>query len=131
MMYEIERAIPTPQVVIIVQRRARRQVFRNRPLLTTGGENVHEPVHDLAHDHCALVAAAFADQRFDQFPFVLGEVAGMAQMAAVIPRAIFHSSTSAAAPKQATSLVSEMIHRIQLLPGQTLRNDAQQNTIAR
>ena len=37
-MYEIERAIPTPQVVIIVQRRARRQVFRDGPPLTTGGE---------------------------------------------------------------------------------------------
>lgn len=90
-MYEIERAIPTPQVEIIVQRRARRQVFRDRPPLTTGGENVHEAVHNLAHDHCALVAAALAwrDQRFDQFPFVVGEVAGIAQMAAVIPRAVF------------------------------------------
>ena len=77
MMYEIERAIPTPQVEIIVQRRARRQVFRDSPPLTTGGENVHEAVHNLAHDHCAFVAAAPAwrDQRFDQFPFVVGEVA--------------------------------------------------------
>src|SRR5271170_3334657 len=33
----------------------------------------------------------------------------------------FHSSTSAAPPNQATSLESQMIHRIQLLPGQTLR----------
>jgi hypothetical protein len=35
----------------------------------------------------------------------------------------FHSSTSAAPPNQATSLESQMIHRIQLLPGQTLRSD--------
>ena len=49
MMYEIERAIPTPQVEIIVERRARRQVFRDSPPLTTGGENVHEAVHNLAH----------------------------------------------------------------------------------
>src|SRR6476619_2721674 len=34
MMYEIESAIPTPQVEIIVQRRARRQVFRDGPPLT-------------------------------------------------------------------------------------------------
>src|SRR6476660_9872137 len=57
MMYEIERAIPTPQVEIIVQRRARRQVFRDRPPLTTGGENIHEAVYNLARDHCAFVAA--------------------------------------------------------------------------
>ena len=53
MMYEIERAIPTPQVEIIIQRRARRQVFRDGPPLTTGGENVHETVHNLAQDNTA------------------------------------------------------------------------------
>ena len=30
------------------------------PPLTTGGENIHEAVHNLAHDHCAFVAAALA-----------------------------------------------------------------------
>ena len=90
-MDEIERAIPTPQVEIIVQGRARRQVFRDGPPLTSGGENIHEAVHNLAHDYCAFVATALAwrDQWFDQFPFVVGEVAGIAQMAAVIPGAIF------------------------------------------
>ena len=77
-MDEIESAIPTPQVEIIVQGRARRQVFRDGPPLTTGGENVHEAIHNLAQDHRAFVAAAPAwwDQRFNQFPFVVGEVAG-------------------------------------------------------
>jgi hypothetical protein len=60
MMYEIERAIPTSQVEIVVQCRARRQVFRDGSPLTTGGENIHEAVHNLAHDHCAFVAAALA-----------------------------------------------------------------------
>ena len=48
-------------------------------------------VRNLAHDHCAVVAAAPAwwDQWFDQFLFVVGEVAGIAQFAAVIPRAAF------------------------------------------
>ena len=81
-MYEIERAIPTPQVEIIIQRRARRQVFRDGPPLTTGGKNIHEAVHNLAHDHRAFVATAPAwrDQRFDQLPFAVGEVAGIAQI---------------------------------------------------
>jgi hypothetical protein len=63
MMCEIERAIPTSPIEIIVQRRARRQVFRDRPPLTTGGENIDEAVHDLAHDQCAFVAAALATVR--------------------------------------------------------------------
>jgi hypothetical protein len=33
----------------------------------------------------------------------------------------FHSSTSAAPPNQAASIESQTIHRIQFLPGQTLR----------
>jgi hypothetical protein len=46
----------------------------------SGGGHIHEAVHDLAHDYCAFVATAPAwrDQRFDQFPFVVGEVAGIA-----------------------------------------------------
>ena len=48
MMDEIERAIPTPQVKIIVQGRARRQVFRDRPPLTSSAQNIHDAVH---HSH--------------------------------------------------------------------------------
>src|SRR5262249_8957530 len=60
MMDEIERTIPPPQVEIIVQGRARRRVFRDGPPLTSGGENIHEAVHNLAHDYCAFVATALA-----------------------------------------------------------------------
>ena len=90
-MDTIERAVKAPQIEIIVQGRARRQVFRDGPPLTTSGENIHEAVHNLAHDYCAFVATALAwwDQQFDQFPFVVSEVAGIAQMATVIPGAIF------------------------------------------
>jgi hypothetical protein len=42
MMDEIERAIPTPHIEII-QGRARRQVFRDGPPLTTGGQNNMRP----------------------------------------------------------------------------------------
>ena len=79
-MDEIERAIPTPQVEIIVQSRARRQVPWDRPPLTAGRQNVHQAVHHLAHDYRALVAATLAwrDQALDQIPFVIREVAGIA-----------------------------------------------------
>ena len=107
-MYEIERAIPTPQVEIIVQRRARRQVFRDGPPLTTGGENIHEAIHNLAHDHCAFVAAAPAwrDQRFDQLPFVVGEVAGIAQWLRSYRCAISFVHIGGPVQNQATSLES-------------------------
>ena len=80
MMDAVERAIPTPQVEIIVQCRARWQVFRDRPPLTAGRQNIHQAVHHLAYDHRALVAATLArrDQAFDQIPFVVRQVAGIA-----------------------------------------------------
>ena len=80
MMDEIERAIPTPKVEIIVQCRARRQVLRDGSPLTAGRQNVHEAVHHLTHDHRALVATTLArrDQGFDQIPFVVCQVARIA-----------------------------------------------------
>jgi hypothetical protein len=40
-------AIIGPQIEIVVDRAFRRQVFRNRTLLATGREHIHETVHDL------------------------------------------------------------------------------------
>jgi hypothetical protein len=73
-MDAIERAVPTPQVEIIVHRRARRQILRNGPLLASGAQDVHEPIDDLAEDHAALVPAALdgRDQRLDMRPFLVG-----------------------------------------------------------
>jgi hypothetical protein len=76
MMYEIERAIPTPRAEIIVRRRARRQVFRDRPPLTTGGENIDEAVTISRMITVRLSPPRL--QRFDQFPFVVAEVARIA-----------------------------------------------------
>ena len=70
-------------------------------------------------DHCCIVSAAapaWRDQRFDQFPFVVGEVAGIAQMAAVIPRAVFIRPHRRLLQNQATSLKSQIIHQINFFP---------------
>src|SRR5918911_405951 len=57
MMDVIERAVPGPEVEIVVQRRARRQILRDGPPLAAGAEDVHQAVDDLAHEHRALPAA--------------------------------------------------------------------------
>src|ERR1700751_6123722 len=86
----LQCAVIGPQIEIVVDRAFRRQVFRDRAPLTAGRENVHEAVHYLPHDHRALATASLArrDQRFDQSPFVVGQIARIAQLAAVVTGAV-------------------------------------------
>ena len=85
-MDPIERAVPTPQIEIFVQGRARRQVLGDRPPLAAGAQDVHQPVDDLAQVHRALVAAALSwrDAGLDQSPLLVGHVTRIAQVATVI-----------------------------------------------
>jgi len=55
----IERAIPIPQLEIIMQRRARRQVLGDGAL-ATGAQHMRQPVDDLALVQLALAAARLA-----------------------------------------------------------------------
>src|SRR5271165_2888729 len=87
----LERAVPTPKVEVIVEGRARRQILRDGAPLAAGAENVHEAVDNLAYVDVALVAAAFGrrNQRFDMPPLGVGQIARIAQPAAVIASAVF------------------------------------------
>src|SRR5271165_7046244 len=87
----LERAVPTPKVEVIVEGRARRQILRDGAPLAAGAENVHEAVDNLAYVDVALVAAAFSrrNQRFDMPPLGVGQIARIAQPAAVIASAVF------------------------------------------
>ena len=69
-MDAIQRAVPAPQVEIVEQRAARRQVFRDRPPLASRAQHIHDPVHHFAHVDVALVAAALGrrNQRLDMRP---------------------------------------------------------------
>ena len=58
-MDAIERAVPAPQIEVIVDRRARRQVLRDRAPLAAGAQDVHQAVDDLAHHHCACCRRAW------------------------------------------------------------------------
>src|SRR4051812_7227834 len=89
-MDAIERAVPGPQLEVAVHRRARSQILRYGPPLAAGAEDVHQAVDHLAHVHRALVAAALGrrDERRHMAPFLIGQIARIAQLAAVVPRAV-------------------------------------------
>ena len=75
---------------VVVHRAARRQVLRQRRPLAAGAQDIHHPVHHLAHVDRPLVAAALGrrDQRPDQRPFLVRQVARIAQLAAVVSGAV-------------------------------------------
>src|SRR5450432_1968564 len=83
-------AVICPQIEVVVDRASRRQIFRDRAPLTAGRENVHEAVHHLPHDHRALATASLAgrDQRCNQSPFVVGQIARISQLASVVMGAV-------------------------------------------
>ena len=80
-MDAIERAVPAPQIEIIMQGRAWRQVLRDRAPLAASGQDVHQTIHDLADVHRALIAARLGrrDMQLDQCPFRIGQIARIAQ----------------------------------------------------
>src|ERR1700677_1613731 len=53
----VERAVIAPQVEIIIERRARRQILRNRSPLTARAQNIHQAVDHFAFVDMAPVAA--------------------------------------------------------------------------
>jgi hypothetical protein len=68
-----------------------RDAERDRAPLAASREHIHKAVHYLAHVNSALPAAAPSrrDQRFDERPFRIREVTGIAQLATIITRTIF------------------------------------------
>ena len=83
-----------------------------------------EAVHHLTHRHGPLAAAALArrNQRFNQLPFGVGQIARISQLAAVV--ALSDSSPSTwvtPLSNQVTPLESQVTHRIQYLSGRTLK----------
>src|SRR5262249_18741378 len=123
-MDAIERAVPAPQIEIIVQGRAWRQVFRNRAPLAARAQDVHQTVSNLAQVHRALITTRLGRREawLDQRPLRIGQGAWIAQIVAVIAGTIFGRPNRQRLPQnQAATLESQPIHPIQYLPGQTLR----------
>jgi hypothetical protein len=87
MVQPIERAVVLPATEEVVHRATRWQVLRDRAPLATGAQHIHQAVHPLTHVHRPLVTASpgTRDLGLCQVPFRIGQVAGIAQLAAVIP----------------------------------------------
>jgi hypothetical protein len=85
-MDALERSIPVPKVEIAMHGAARRQVPGKSPPLAAGGKDIHYAIDDFAHNHRAFAAATLCrrDHGFDERPFLIGQVARIAKLAAVI-----------------------------------------------
>ena len=122
-MKAVERAVIAPEVKIIMQRRARRQVLRNRPPLAACAQDIHQPVDQRAIIDMPPIAAALGrpNQRRDTRPFGVRDIAGVAQLAAVIARTIFVRPYRRSTANQENASESQAIQITQFVSGQTLR----------
>src|SRR5688572_4201564 len=75
-MDPLQRAIPDPQIRVVVERALRRQVFRHRVPLAAGRQDVEEPIQHFAHVHFARAPAVLGrrDHRFNQGPLGVGQI---------------------------------------------------------
>jgi hypothetical protein len=89
-MDALQRSVPTPEIEIIKQRAAWRKVFRDRTPLAARAQNVHDAVHHCAHIDVASVASAPGrwNQRRNMRPFLIRQIAGITQAAAVVLLAV-------------------------------------------
>lgn len=85
-MNTAERAIPVPQVEIAEQRALRRQVLRHGPPLAARAENIKQAVENLAHIDLTPATAALGrrNQRLDQPPFRVRQIARIAQTISIV-----------------------------------------------
>src|SRR4029453_4308923 len=125
-MDAIQRAVVAPQVEIVEQCAAWRQVFRDRTPLASRAQNIHNPVHHFAHLDMALVAAALGgrDQWFDMRPFIVGQVTRISQFAAVVPSAVLPRPHRWCPLESGHHFESQTIQRIQNVFGRTLRTQS-------
>src|SRR4051795_8887728 len=95
-----QRAVPGPQGQVVVHRAPRRQVLGQGAPLAPGGQDVEDAVQDLAHVHRALAAAALRrrDEGLDQCPFLVRQVARVAQSRTVVDLPLLHGPHRASPP---------------------------------
>ena len=93
MMDAIQRAIPVPQAEVIVHGPSGRQLLGQRAPLAAGAEQVHHTVNPLADIDALFAAAGLArrDQRLDMHPLLIGQIARIAHLVAVVTGAVFIS----------------------------------------
>src|SRR5207248_4122364 len=98
-------------------RAARRQVLGDGAPLAAGAQHIHDAVDDLALIGLALAPAMFGgrDERLDQRPLGIGEIARVTEVIAVVAAAVLdrpHGSP----PESAPPSESQQIQPLQALP---------------
>ena len=93
MMDAIQRAIPVPQAEVIVHGASGRQLLGQRAPLAAGAEQVHHAVNHLADIDAPFAAAGLTrrDQRLEMRPLLIGQIARIEQLVAVVTGAVFIS----------------------------------------
>ncbi len=112
-----QRAVVVSQVEVVVHCAACRQILGQSPPLAPCAEHVRQGIDDRSDLDRALVAALLGrrDQRCDQPPFRVRQVARVAQTASVIASPVSRPSTSAKAPSR-PSLNHNMLISLNMLP---------------
>jgi hypothetical protein len=120
-----EGAVPIPQVEIVIDCGARRQVLRDRPPLAASAQHVKQRIDDFPQVHPALVAAAFGrrNERSNKSPFLVRQITGIPQIAAVIATAVFVGPHRPVPIESLHAIESQPIHLIQHVAGQALRTE--------
>jgi hypothetical protein len=137
MMDAIERAVPGPQAEVIMHGASGGQVFGKTAPLAASAENVHHAVDHLAQINAALAAATLArrNQRLDMRPFLIGQVARIAQRVTVVAGAVFggphraphkknrHPERITSEPHSSRGHRAQPIRSTHKVSGRTLRSD--------
>src|SRR4051812_47841722 len=118
----LQRPVPVPQVKVLPDGAARRQVLRQRLPLTPRPEHIKDRVEDLTNVHRSRAAAALCrtDQRSHQRPFGLRQITLVTQAAPVGGRSMFRLPHEAP-PNQVPFKESQAIPATQVLSGTALR----------
>src|SRR5215204_1395437 len=117
----LQRPVPVPQVEVLPDGAARRQVLRQRLPLTPRPEHIKDRVEDLTNVHRSRAAAALGrtDQRSHQRPFGVRQITLVTQAAPVGRRSMFRLPHEAP-PNQVPFKESQAIPAPQVLSGTAL-----------
>ena len=121
-MDAIQRPIVVPQDEVAMDRAAGRKILGNGAPLAAGAQNIHQAIDHFPHVDGSLAAAPLRrrDQRFDQRPFRVGQVARIAKMATVIVMAVLGRPHQRHPTNRATAIESQPTPKTQDVFGQTL-----------
>src|SRR6185312_11074828 len=122
MVDTIQRAVVVPKREVAIHRAARGQILRDRAPLAARAQHVHQAVDHVADAHRSLATPALRrwNDRCDESPFLVCQVAGIAKLAAVISTAVLVRPHRRYPANRADAIESQVIPTIQDVFGRTL-----------